>query len=140
MNTFLTQTYDGMIASLNDLMNTFQDVAIEHYSELIQEILGEKTGIVNISRLNEKIPQLHVYSKNTIMTVTAFNAYGMFYADSSYSNDEELFIDNDLSLEGIQNTIFYLRNLIKEIQSGTVIKTRSEEYNQIYLEYKSINQ
>lgn len=130
--------YDSIRDSLNRMKTAFGFAAQKYFNSLLVGITGNKDATVDITKLNEKYPQLHVYNHYGKFLVTGFSYDGTIYVDDGTTLWKNFEINGDIYEGSIVNTIEYLESLTKEIRNGKIVIRYDEEEKNFVPEYRAL--
>ena len=136
------EIYESTRNVLNQMKVTFSQVAQRYFISLLTEMTGDKAFCVDITKLNDFGPQLHVETRFEKCLVTCFDYTGTISVEDIGGNPHNLKISehdgqmSPLSDNSIMDTIFFLKELKKDIQDGRVVMKYDNDEEMFIPEYK----
>ena len=136
------EIYESTRNVLNQMKVTFSQVAQRYFISLLTEMTGDKAFCVDIRKLNDFGPQLHVETRYEKCLVTCFDHTGTISVEDIGGNPHNLKISehdgqmSPLSDNSIMDTIFFLQELKKDIQDGRVVMKYDKDEQMFIPEYK----
>lgn len=136
------EIYESTRNVLNQMKVAFSQVVQRYLISLLTEMTGDKAFCVDIRKLNDFGPQLHVETRYEKCLVTCFDHTGTIGVEDIGGNPHNLKIsDHDgqmspLSDNSIMDTIFFLQELKKDIQDKRVVMKYDKDEQMFIPEYK----
>ena len=136
------EIYESTRNVLNQMKVAFSQVAQRYLISLLTEMTGDKAFCVDIKKLNDFGPQLHVETRYEKCLVTGFDHTGTISVEDIGGNPHNLKISehegqmSPLSDNSIMDTIFFLQELKKDIQDKRVVMKYDKDEQMFIPEYK----